>query len=100
MHMLVSNYTLICLPFQVPTRALTLLPTPYLEICLSEQWQKSPIIENFTVHELAPGQRKHDVWHKVIYALESGDETTVISVCSFFTIFLVRGLSPVLLLGS
>ncbi len=36
--------------------------------------KKLPVIENFTLHELAAAQREHDVWGKVIYALESGDE--------------------------
>ncbi len=32
-------------------------------------------IENFPLMDLAAAQRRHDVWGKVIYALESGDET-------------------------
>ena len=32
-------------------------------------------IQNFSLYELANAQRQHDVWSKVIYALESGDET-------------------------
>ncbi len=34
-------------------------------------------IENFTLHDLAAAQRQHDVWSKVIFALESGDETSL-----------------------
>ncbi len=34
-----------------------------------------PEVENFTLMDLAAAQRQHDVWGKVIYALESGDET-------------------------
>ncbi len=33
-----------------------------------------------TLHELAAAQREHDVWRKVIYALESGDETQLLSL--------------------
>ena len=35
------------------------------------------LLENFSIHELGIEQRKHDVWGKVIYALESGDETSL-----------------------
>ncbi len=38
---------------------------------------QTPTIQNFSLHELANAQRQHDVWSKVIYALESGDETTL-----------------------
>ncbi len=34
-----------------------------------------PEVENFTLMDLAAAQRRHDVWVKIIYALESGDET-------------------------
>ena len=34
-------------------------------------------IQIFSMHELAKAQRQHDVWSKVIYALESGDESTL-----------------------
>ncbi len=34
-------------------------------------------VPNFTLHELGIAQRKHDVWTKVIYVLESGDETSL-----------------------
>ncbi len=46
-------------------------------------------MENFTLQDLAAAQRQHDVSSKVIFALESGDETT--TTCVFFTIFLVSG---------
>ncbi len=36
-----------------------------------------PVINNFFFPELAAAQRQHDVWSKVVYALESGDETTL-----------------------
>lgn len=39
--------------------------------------EQTPTIQNFSLHELANAQRQHDVWSKVIYALESGDETTL-----------------------
>ncbi len=42
--------------------------------------EKATVIENFTLHELAAAQREHDVWRKVIYALESGDETQLPSL--------------------
>ncbi len=42
--------------------------------------EKPPVIENFTLHELPPAQREHDVWGKVIYAPESGDETPLPSL--------------------
>ena len=34
-------------------------------------------VPNFNMEELAKAQREHDVWGKVIYALESGDELNV-----------------------
>ncbi len=34
-------------------------------------------IENFTLQDLAAAQRQYDVWSKVIFALESGDETSL-----------------------
>ncbi len=37
----------------------------------------SPPVENFSLHQLAAAQREHDVWKAVIYALESGDETSL-----------------------
>ncbi len=39
-----------------------------------------PVINNFSFPELAATKRQHDVWNKVIYALESGDETTLPSL--------------------
>ncbi|RUM30633.1 MAG: hypothetical protein DSY32_02035 [Aquifex sp.] len=38
--------------------------------------QPTPV-QNFTIGELAKAQRQHDIWSKVIYALESGDELMV-----------------------
>ncbi len=34
-------------------------------------------VPSFTLHELGIAQRKHDIWAKVIYALESGNETSL-----------------------
>ncbi len=34
-------------------------------------------VENFSLHQLAAAQRDHPVWKAVIYALESGDETSL-----------------------
>ncbi len=39
-----------------------------------------PVINNFSFPELAAAQRQHDVWSKVVYTLESGDETTLPSL--------------------
>ena len=39
------------------------------------------------MHELANAQRQHDVWSKVIYALESGDESTLPKLPVPFTQF-------------
>ena len=39
--------------------------------------ERPPTIQNFSMHELAKAKRQHDVWSKVIYALESGDESTL-----------------------
>ncbi len=39
-----------------------------------------PVINNFSFAELAVAQRQHDVWGKVIYALESGDDTKLPSL--------------------
>ncbi len=36
-----------------------------------------PPVTNFSLQDLGTAQRKHDIWAKVIYALESGDETTL-----------------------
>ena len=47
-------------------------------------------IPNFTVHELATEQRKHDLWSKVIYALESGDETQLPSLHVPFSQFFLH----------
>ena len=38
---------------------------------------KDGVIPNFSLPELAAEQRNHPVWSKVIYALESGDETSL-----------------------
>ncbi len=40
-------------------------------------------IENFTLQDLAAAQRQHDVWSKVLLALESGDETSLPLPVSF-----------------
>ena len=37
----------------------------------------TPVVSNFTLKELGNAQRNHEVWTKVIYALESGDEDNV-----------------------
>ncbi len=42
--------------------------------------EKPPLIENFTLPELAAAQREHDAWRKVIHALEAGDETRLPSL--------------------
>ncbi len=39
-----------------------------------------PAMPNFSIQQLAEAQRNHDVWKAVIYALESGDETTLPSL--------------------
>ncbi len=39
-----------------------------------------PVINNFSFPELLAAQRQHDVWSKVIYTLELGDETTLPSL--------------------
>ena len=39
--------------------------------------ERLPTIQIFSMHELVNAQREHDVWRKVIYALESGDESTL-----------------------
>ncbi len=39
-----------------------------------------PVINNFSFPELAAAKRQHDFWSKVVYALESGDETTLPSL--------------------
>ncbi len=36
-----------------------------------------PVINNFSFPKLAAAQRQHDVWSKVIYALESGDDLLI-----------------------
>ncbi len=45
--------------------------------------------ENFTQQDLTAAQRQHDVWSKVIFALDSGDETSLPPLpVSFSQIFL------------
>ncbi len=45
-------------------------------------------IENFTLQDLAAAQRQHGVWSKILFALESGDETSLqplpVSFSQFF----------------
>ncbi len=36
-----------------------------------------PPLENFSSTDLTKAQREHDLWRNVIYALESGDESTL-----------------------
>ncbi len=56
-------------------------------------------IKNFTLQDLAAAQRQHDVWNKVIFAQELGDETSLPPLpMSFFTLFLVSGQGLVSLL--
>ncbi len=39
---------------------------------------KAPtVVENFTLKNLAAAQRRHAVWSKEVYALESGDKTSL-----------------------
>ncbi len=45
-------------------------------------------IENFTLQDLTEAQRQHDVWSKVIFALESGDEKSLPPLPVFFQFFL------------
>ena len=49
----------------------------------------TPVTKNFTIHDLANAQRQHDVWKKVIYALESGDETNLPNLPIPFSQFFV-----------
>ncbi len=45
-------------------------------------------IENFTLRDLAAAQHQHDIWSKVTFTLESGDETSLpplpVSFSQFF----------------
>ncbi len=43
-------------------------------VCVGTVAEASPI-PNFSMKDLYSAQRKHPLWKKVIYALESGDET-------------------------
>ncbi len=36
-----------------------------------------PVTESFSLDDLRVAQRNHDVWSRVTYALESGDETNL-----------------------
>ncbi len=38
---------------------------------------QQPVIPNFSLAELREEQRKHAIWGKVIFAFESGDETSL-----------------------
>ena len=49
--------------------------------------ETSTAIANFTLKDLAAAQRRHDVWINVIYALESGDETSLPSLPVSFSQF-------------
>ncbi len=51
-----------------------------------------PEVENFTLMDLAAAQRQHDVWGKVIYDLESGDETGLLPLpVPFSQFFFITG---------
>ena len=39
--------------------------------------ENTAVIQNFTLKELATAQRHHKLWGRVIYSLESGDETNL-----------------------
>ncbi len=43
-------------------------------VCVGAVAEASPI-PNFSMKDLCSAQREHPLWRKVIYALESGDET-------------------------
>ncbi len=45
-----------------------------INVCVGAVAQASPI-PNFSMKDLCSTQREHPLWKKVIYALESGDET-------------------------
>ena len=38
---------------------------------------QDPVVQNLSLHELVNAQRQNDLWSKVRYALESGDETSL-----------------------
>ncbi len=48
-------------------------------------------VENFSLQQSAVAQREHDVWKAVIYALESGDETSLPPLPVPFSQFSVSG---------
>ncbi len=39
--------------------------------------EQAPVMQNFNPNELANAQRQHDMWSKVMYYLESGDESNL-----------------------
>ena len=60
-----------------------------------------PVILNFILQDLANAQRQHDVWSKVIYARESGDETSLPKLpIPFSQFFFVSGRSAIKILAS
>ena len=49
--------------------------------------EQPPVMLNFTLQDLANAQRQHDVLSKVIYALKSGDETSLLKLPILFSQF-------------
>ncbi len=73
-------------PLSIYQAALTSPPIHSLEMYLLAPGRKLPSqIENFTLQDLAIAQLQHDVSSKVIFALEAGDETSLLPLYVSFS---------------
>ncbi len=66
-------------------------------VCVGAVAEASPI-PNFSIEDLCSAQRGHHLWKKIIYALESGDETTPRTAHPISSLVLVprRGIMQIL----
>ena len=61
----------------VPGRANTVADSLSRNVQVGAVTEQVEVLDNFSVHELVRAQRQHEMWSKVIYHLESGDEISL-----------------------